>query len=69
MQRIAKDEPSSLEIAENISSHGESAAFHPGEEQGRSLSLVNPPLYSGDLEVRVNLLDYADKFSPRLKLF
>jgi hypothetical protein len=44
------------------------AAFDPGEKQGRALSPVNPALYGGDLEVRINLFGNADEFPSRLQL-
>jgi hypothetical protein len=64
---VTKDEPSSLQGTEDITDHGESAALYIGKEEGRALGLVDAALYSRNLQVRVNLLGNANKFSARLQ--
>jgi hypothetical protein len=64
---VTKDEPSPLQGAENITGHGKTAALYIGKEEGRALGLVDAALYSPNLQVRVNLLGNANKFSARLQ--
>ncbi len=63
---VPKDKPISFKGAEDISGHGKVAAFYIGKEQGGASSLEYTPLYSPNLQVGVNLLGNAKKFSSGL---
>ena len=68
IERVAEQETATVEGAEEVADHRESAALDAREEQGGALSLVDATLDLGHLEMRIDLDVDADEMAMTLEV-